>query len=198
LTPQREEKLRNVAARRYFDLTVLLENVHDPHNVSAILRTCDAIGMAEVHVVNTILPWHRKGHKSSASAKQWVKVNFYRELEPCIEKLRVEGFSLWGTHLGSEAKDLFSLDLTQKIALVFGNEHTGISKELLAYCDGNFIIPMNGMLPSLNVSVSAAISLYEAFRQRRSTDLLSLESNRKSQEALLKEWEENEWRRGRK
>lgn len=198
MTPQREEKLRNVASKRYFDLTVLLENVHDPHNVSAILRTCDAVGVAEVHVVNTILPWHRKGHKSSASAKRWVKVNFYRELQPCLDKLRSESFALWGTHLGSEAKDLFSLDLTQKIALVFGNEHTGISEELLSYCDGNFIIPMDGMLPSLNVSVSAAVSLYEAYRQRRNTDLLTSLPNRKSQESLLSDWQQTELRRGRK
>jgi tRNA (guanosine-2'-O-)-methyltransferase len=195
LTPEREEKLKYVAAQRYFDLTVLLENVHDPHNVSAILRTCDAVGVAEVHVVNTILPWHNKGHKSSASAKDWVKFNYYRELEPCILKLRQRGFSLWATNLSSEAKDLFTIDLTQKIALVFGNEHSGLSEELISQCDGNFLIPMNGMVHSLNISVSVAISLYEACRQRRNSDNLFSVGNRMAQCELLKEWQEKELRR---
>jgi tRNA (guanosine-2'-O-)-methyltransferase len=196
LTPQRAKKLNYVAGKRFFDLTVVLENVHDPHNVSAILRTCDAVGVAEVHVVNTIMPWHNKGKKSSASAKNWVKVYFYRELDPCLSLLKENNFTLLATHLGSKAQNVFDLNLSQRIAFVFGNEHAGISGELLQQCDGNINIPMNGMVPSLNVSVSAAICLYETFRQRNLQPFnYSLEAENVS---LLNSWTENEIKRSKK
>jgi tRNA (guanosine-2'-O-)-methyltransferase len=171
LTPEREHKLREVISRRQPDLTVVMENIHDPHNISAILRSCDAVGVLEVYVINNKEQGRKKlGKKSSASARKWIQVNYFESVEACVNVLKEKGFSIRATHLSSDADSLFALDLAKPIALAFGNEHEGVSEELLSYADGNFIIPMVGMIPSLNVSVACAVSLYEAYRQRASID----------------------------
>lgn len=168
MTPQREQKFLDVIFRRQPDLTVIMENIHDPHNISAMLRSCDAVGIMEVNVINTRDAVKKKlGKKSSASARKWIRVNYFDSVVACVSYLKNEGFTIYGTHLSSHASDLYELDLNQKVALAFGNEHSGVSDELLEYVDGNFIIPMNGMIPSLNVSVACAVTLYEAFRQRQ-------------------------------
>jgi tRNA (guanosine-2'-O-)-methyltransferase len=167
MTPEREQKFKDVIQRRQPDLTVIMENIHDPHNISAILRSCDAVGVLEVHVINTTESTVKKlGKKSSASAKKWIRVHYYKSVESCVEVLKNKGFSIWSTHLSSDAKNLYELELTKPVALAFGNEHGGVSEALLSHSDGNFIIPMMGMIPSLNVSVACAVSLYEAYRQR--------------------------------
>ncbi len=167
MTPAREKKFREVISKRQTGLTVVLENIHDPHNISAILRTCDAVGILEVYVINTRDVLKKKlGKKSSASARKWVKVHYFNSVEDCVLKLRENGFSIYATHLSADAHNLYDLDLSKPVALAFGNEHAGVSDELLAHADGNFIIPMMGMIPSLNVSVACAVSLYEALRQR--------------------------------
>lgn len=168
MTPEREKKFKEVISRRQPDLTIILENIHDPHNISAILRSCDAVGMMEVYVINTQDPNRRKklGKKSSASARKWVEVNYFENVASCANELKNKGFSIWATHLTTDAVSLYDLELSKPTALAFGNEHEGVSEELLSYADGNFIIPMMGMIPSLNVSVACAVSLYEAYRQR--------------------------------
>jgi tRNA (guanosine-2'-O-)-methyltransferase len=167
MTPEREQKFKDVIQRRQPDLTVIMENIHDPHNISAILRSCDAVGVLEVHVINTAESTVKKlGKKSSASAKKWISVHYYKSVESCVEVLKNKGFSIWSTHLSSDAKNLYELELAKPVALAFGNEHGGVSEALLSHSDGNFIIPMIGMIPSLNVSVACAVSLYEAYRQR--------------------------------
>jgi tRNA (guanosine-2'-O-)-methyltransferase len=193
LTPEREKKFKEVISRRQPDLTIILENIHDPHNISAILRSCDAVGMMEVYVINTQDPNRRKklGKKSSASARKWVEVNYFNNIEVCAKELKRKGFSIWATHLTTDAVSLYDLELSKPAALAFGNEHEGVSEELLSYADGNFIIPMMGMIPSLNVSVACAVSLYEAYRQRAAVGnydkpLLAEDFRNK----MLKEWEE--------
>jgi tRNA (guanosine-2'-O-)-methyltransferase len=172
ITEERETKFRRVLAHRQPGLTIVLENIHDPHNISAILRSCDAVGIVEVYVINSINPKQKKlGKKSSASARKWVKVNYFDNAEECIKVLREKGFKIWATHLSADAVNLYTLNLTEPSALVFGNEKDGVSNEILPMCDGNFIIPMVGMIPSLNVSVACAVSLYEAYRQRAAAGL---------------------------
>ena len=167
MTPEREKKFREVINRRQPDLTIIMENIHDPHNISAIMRSCDAVGMMEVYVINTQDPRKLKlGKKSSASARKWVEVNYFVNVEACANAVKEKGFSIWATHLSTDAVSLYDLDLAKPAAMAFGNEHAGVSDELLSYADGNFIIPMMGMIPSLNVSVACAVSLYEALRQR--------------------------------
>ena len=123
LTPEREAKFKKVISARQPDVTVVFENIHDPHNISAILRSCDAIGILEVFIINTLAPGRKKlGKKSSASAKKWIDTHFYSTVEECIEIVKRKGYKVLATHLGHESKSLYELDLTQPIAFVFGNE----------------------------------------------------------------------------
>jgi len=169
-TERREAKLRSVLELRQPDLTVVLENIHDPHNVSAILRTCDAVGVSSVALLYTVESFPKIGKKSSASALKWIEREKFTSVEECFNTLRTQGFAIFATHLAEQGQSLFGLNLTKKTALVFGNEHRGVSEEAMKYADGNFLIPQFGMLQSLNVSVACAVSLYEACRQRLASD----------------------------
>lgn len=159
-------KIEDVLARRQPDLTVVLENIHDPHNVSAIFRSCDAVGVMGVELLYTVEKLPRIGKKSSSSANKWVERRGHRSVDGCYKKLREGGFTIYATYLATSSVSLYDLDLTRKVALVFGNEHRGVSDEAAEKADGIFQIPMVGMIQSLNVSVACAVSLYEALRQR--------------------------------
>src|SRR5690606_14369608 len=157
-TERRQQRIRAVLQRRQPDLTVVLENVHDPHNVAAVLRSCDAVGILRVHVVYTIEepPKEPFARTTSASAAKWIEVVRHDSIEGCYEALRSEGLRILATALAPESQDLYSLDLRQPTALVFGNEHRGVSEEAAKLADGLVIIPMMGMVQSLNISVACA------------------------------------------
>ena len=166
VSDRRAEKFRKVLALRQSDLTVVLENIHDPHNVSAILRSCDAVGVLRVELLYTLEKFPRIGRKSSSSANKWLDRRKHTSVADCYGVLRKEGFRIYATRLGGSAASLYDLDLSRPAALVFGNEHRGVSDEAAELADGNFHVPMVGMIQSLNVSVAAAVALYEALRQR--------------------------------
>jgi tRNA (guanosine-2'-O-)-methyltransferase len=190
MTPERSEKLNRVLSKRQPDITVVLENVFDPHNISAVMRTCDAVGVQDIYILNTKIPRHKKwGAKSSSSAAKWLTVHQFENAEECFVQLRKKYATILTTHLSSDAVSLYDTDLTQPIALVFGNEHSGVSDEIRALADGNFIIPQSGIIQSLNISVACAVSLYEAFRQKNLAghyDQQRLDSVRYNE--LLSEW----------
>jgi tRNA (guanosine-2'-O-)-methyltransferase len=163
---RRIERIKRVLAQRQPDLSVVMENIHDPHNVSAVLRSCDAVGILRVELLYTVEKFPRIGKKSSSSANKWLEVRKHKSVDECYRILRDEGFALYATHLGGSSVSLYDLDLTKKVALVFGNEHRGVSDEAATRADGAFQIPMLGMIQSLNVSVACAVSLYEVLRQR--------------------------------
>ncbi len=166
-TPERTEKLRRVLERKQPTLSVVLENVHDPHNVSAVLRSCDAVGIVEVFLVyygGQKFP--HLGERSSASARKWIDCQHYTSIHDCYAALRERGFTILTTQMSRTSRSLYTLDLTQPTALVFGNEHSGVSDEAVECADGNFLIPQVGMIQSLNISVACAVSVFEAFRQR--------------------------------
>ena len=190
MTPERKEKLTSVLAKRQPDITVVLENVFDPHNISAVMRTCDAVGVQDIYILNTKIPRHKKwGAKSSSSAAKWLTVHEFDNAALCFSALR-EGYStILTTHLSSNAVSLHSIDFTRSIALVFGNEHSGVSEEIRALADGNFIIPQVGIIRSLNISVACAVSLYEAFRQKNLAGHYNREDMSDAMKKdLLKEW----------
>lgn len=170
MTPERKQRLREVASRRQNTLAVVLENVHDPHNIGAVLRSCDSVGVQEVIILYTEdhLDEGRieLGSRTSSGARKWLDIHLYRDVEACFAYVKSRYDHLWATHLGESAKSLYELDLTQSVALLFGNEHDGLSQEALDQATGNFIIPQVGMVQSLNISVACAVSLYEASRQR--------------------------------
>src|SRR5689334_12619649 len=155
MTPERQHKIEKVLFKRQNDLTVVLENVFDPHNISAVMRSCDAIGVQEIYVLNTKIPRHKKwGNRSSSSAAKWLTIHQFENVEQCFESLRNKYSTILTTHLSSDAVSLYEIDLTKDIALVFGNEHSGVSDDIRALADGNFIIPQVGMIKSLNISVA--------------------------------------------
>lgn len=165
-TDERMARLSEVLRRRQSDLTVVMENIHDPHNVSAMLRSCDAVGILRVHLVYTTETFPDVGQKSSASARKWVERVRHRSVKECYAQLRSEGCAIYATRLDGAARSLYDLDLTKPTAFVFGNEHRGVSEEAASQADATVMIPMMGMIQSLNVSVACAVSLFEAARQR--------------------------------
>jgi len=166
ISERRLEKMRKVLSNRQRDLTVVCENIHDPHNVSAILRSCDAVGVDIVHLLYTIEAFPELGKKSSASAKKWIEIKKYKEPATLHETLKKKGFTIYATHISETAKSIFDIDWTLSSAIVVGNEHRGVSEEVLEIADETIYIPMFGMVESLNVSVATAVILYEACRQR--------------------------------
>jgi len=165
-TEKRLKKITRVIKSRQHSLTVVLENIHDPHNVSAIFRTCDAVGIPKVNLVYNFEAFPRIGKKSSASAFKWVDKEKYKTVEECYSNLRKEGFKIFASSLTENSKNLYELDLTKKAAIVVGNEHRGVSDLSAELADEVFSIPQFGMVQSLNVSVATAVILYEAMRQR--------------------------------
>ena len=165
-TERRLNRLEQVLRHRQPDMTIVMENIHDPHNVSAVLRSCDAAGVMEVQLIYTDTGFPDIGKKSSASAKKWVELRRFRNVEECYKKLHEEGFTIYATHLEEKAVSLFEMNMTKKIAIVVGNEHHGVSTEAALSADGILQIPMFGMIQSLNVSVAAAVILFEIVRQR--------------------------------
>ena len=167
MTPERSDRLTKVLNKRQPDLTVVLENVFDPHNISAVMRTCDAVGIQDIYILNHKIPPHKKwSEKTSSSAAKWLTIHQFTDAQECFVALRKKYKKIYTTHLSSDAVSLHELNLTEPVALVFGNEHNGVSEEIIAMADGNFIIPQVGIIKSLNISVACAVSLYEAFRQK--------------------------------
>ncbi|MCO5236333.1 MAG: RNA methyltransferase [Chitinophagaceae bacterium] len=167
MTPERYQRLVRVLNKRQNNLAVVLENVFDPHNISAVMRSCDAVGIQDVYVLNSRIPRHKKwGVKSSSSAAKWLTIHQFTEVQPCFDALREKYDRVMTTHLSSDAVSIYEMDFTGSLALVFGNEHSGVSDDIRALADGNFIIPQVGIIKSLNISVACAITIYEAYRQK--------------------------------
>lgn len=165
MSRERLEKLRPVIARRQPDLTVLMENVHKPHNFSAVVRTCDAVGVLNAHAV--IPPGSNRANPAVAqSAEKWVRIHTYGNVADGIAAVRNSGHKIIAAHLSPRAVDFRAYDYTQPTALLLGQELDGVTEEALAQVDAEVVIPMVGLVASLNVSVAAAVILYEAQRQR--------------------------------
>ncbi len=166
LVPERKARIDEVVANRTRTLTVVMEAFGDPQNVNAVLRTCEAFGIQDVHAVEgPMKPWDRN-KKITQNADKWLDVRRWRSTRDCLVHLRAEGFAIYATHLDPRSRSLGSLPFAGKVALVFGNEHRGVSDEALALADATYAIPMRGFVQSLNVSVAAAISLAKAVERR--------------------------------
>jgi tRNA (guanosine-2'-O-)-methyltransferase len=188
-TEKRVEKIKWVLVKRQPSLHIVIENIHDPHNVSAIFRTCDAAAVLKVSLVYNIEKSPKIGKKSSASAYKWIEREKYKTIKECFKELKKEKYKIYASSLNSDSKNLYELDFTKRTAIVFGNEHRGLSKEAEDLADDRFFIPMYGMVQSLNVSVSAAITIYEALRQRSLKGLYDLsELSAKELKKRIDEW----------
>lgn len=171
LLPRRFQRIQGVLNQRMENLTVLLEQVDKPHNLSAILRSCDAVGVLEAHVVS--LPGRARLFNDTAKGSQkWVSLHPQSDTPTALALLRERGFRIYGTHLGVNAVDYRTCDFTGPTAFVLGAEKWGLSEATGHGVDQALFIPMVGMVQSLNVSVAAAILLFEALRQRQAAGLL--------------------------
>ena len=194
MTPEREAIIRAVASKRQLDLSVVLENVHDVHNIAAVVRTCDAVGIQYVYAVYTdpeIKTTKLKvGKRTSAGARKWVDVLMYKDLASCMREVAAKHSQILATALGEETRSLYQCNFTVPTALVFGNEHDGVSADMLKYCTGKIIIPQAGMVQSLNISVACAITLYEVFRQRSEAGYYQDNPSQTPEKAneLLEDW----------
>jgi tRNA (guanosine-2'-O-)-methyltransferase len=190
MNDKRLAKIKEIARTRQNTLGVILENVHDLHNLGAVMRTADSVGAREIYVVYSdpqLAPKVVKlGKRTSAGTRRWLDVFYYDNLERCMEDVRQKYDKIFATHLGNDSVSLYDLDYTEKIALLFGNEKEGVSEAALSHCDGNFIIPQMGMAQSLNISVAAAVTLYEAYRQRNAKGMYNenVPQTMEQQEAL--------------
>jgi tRNA (guanosine-2'-O-)-methyltransferase len=167
---ERLARIKSVVENRQFDLTVVLENVHDPHNIGAVLRTCDSIGIPEIYVLysnpDLFMDRLEVGGNSTSGSRKWVDIHFYTNRESCFKAIQTKYLQILGTSLGEASKSLYDFDFSISTAFVFGNEKDGITPETQSYCNGNLWIPQIGMVKSLNISVACAVALYEAGRQR--------------------------------
>ncbi len=163
-------------ARRQPDLTVCMEQVHKPHNVSAIIRTADAVGVHEVHAV---WPGNRMRTMASSAAgsNSWVEVKTHRTIAEAVTHLKARGMQVLATHLSDRAVDFRDIDYTRPTCILLGQEKTGITREALDLADRDIIIPMTGMVQSLNVSVASALILYEAQRQRQNAGMYNRDNS---------------------
>lgn len=164
VTKERYQKISAMLARRQPDLSVLAERVHKPHNLSAILRSCDAVGIGVVHAVEPTggVPTF---NETSASAHKWVEVRVHGSLTEA--RSEVGEAQVLAAHFSEGARDYRDVDYTKPTCILVGNEKHGVSDEAAELADAHIIIPMLGMVQSLNVSVAAAVILFEAQRQRR-------------------------------
>lgn len=188
-TKERISKTKQVLALRQPDLRVALEEVTNTHNASAVVRTCDAAGIMYVEVISSADEPFPVNRAISTRAEKWLEFNYYSSTLKCLTHLKSEGFTIAATHLSEQAIPYTSLDYTQPIAIVFGNESDGISEEALRLSDYAIKIPMVGMVQSLNLSVSVGIILYEAMKQRQDKGYYS--NSRLSAEefqTFLKQW----------
>lgn len=188
MSDRRREKIDAVLAHRQPELTVLAEHLHKPRNFSAIVRTCDAVGINEMHAVpgeeGLAIHW-----KTSQGAEKWMRVRAHQDLASACRYLKEMGFQLVAAHLSPEAMDYRELDYTLPTALVVGTELFGVSEQALALADHQVRIPMRGMTQSLNVSVACAIVLYEAMRQRELAGLYGqARLDRETMESQRFEW----------
>lgn len=172
ITPARRKRIARVIEQRVASVTVVLENPYDPHNGAAVLRTCEALGLHHVHVVSASGPF-RFSPKVTQNAHKWLEVFLHTDILECLMFLKRVGYVTWAAatpeldSCGRNAADSSRLDSSRPMALVFGNEHAGLSAEALEACDRRFHLPMYGFSESLNLSVSAALAVREAVRHRR-------------------------------
>lgn len=181
ITRERLERIQSAAFQRQLDLTIILENVHDPHNIGAVLRSCDAAGIREIYVLYTEehldLERIKMGKRTSAGTRKWVDVHYFRDPELCINTVKQRYGRVLCAMPSELSKNMWDIDFTPPTALLLGNERDGVSDESRSLCNGEYFIPMAGMAKSLNISVACALSVYEVYRQRSHKGFYLTEKN---------------------
>jgi tRNA (guanosine-2'-O-)-methyltransferase len=189
LSTKRLNRFKEVIANRQAGLVLVLEDIHDPHNAAAILRTCDGLGIQDVYFIFAQeKPYNPKkvGKVTSSSANKWLNFHIFNSTKDCLKELKKQKYQVYATILNKDAIDATSCAFNDsRMALVVGNEHRGISPEMIAGADKLIYLPMKGFVESFNVSVSAGLFLYEIIRQRMQADKKEYHLSAKEQAKLL-------------
>ena len=165
MTPERYTKIKQVLNTRQTDLTVIMDNVHKPHNFNAIIRTCDAVGIADVQYVPVKKGYRLLNYYAKGSQK-WVQAHKHNDFPTVAHEFQTKGYQLLAAHFSDTAIDYREVDYTKPTAIVLGTELDGISEQTASIVDKHIVVPMQGMVASLNVSVASAVILFEAQKQR--------------------------------
>ena len=170
MTPERFEKIKTILNKRQPDLTVVLDNVHKPHNIAAILRSCDAVGISSIHAKskNSQIGLNLK---AASGSNHWVNVNVHNNLSELYQSIEKDDYTICVANNSMNAIDFRDVDFTRPTAIILGAELDGVSKDSISFANQEIKIPMNGMVESLNVSVANAVILYEIQRQRKKAGL---------------------------
>jgi len=171
MTPERVRRIREALDKRQPDLTIITDNVHKPHNISAIIRSCDAFAVPELNVV-----WHGERYRvyrgRTMGSHKFVTVNTHDDVVKGINQFKEKGYQVVAAHLSDKAIPHYEVDFTKPTAILMGAEKYGVSEAASNAVDQHITIPMEGMVESLNVSVAAALILSEACRQRQIAGLI--------------------------
>lgn len=218
ISKQRLAKFKTIATTRQ-EGVVVLEDIQDPHNAAAVLRSCEGLGLQKIYFIfakekkfttvearlkNVATPARTRGlpltgfnpekigFMTSASANKWLEYKIFSSVTDCYKFLKKQGYKVYATVLDEKAKSIFQTNLTEpKVALVFGNEHWGLSKQAIKLSDAHIYIPMQGFVQSFNLSVTAAICVYEMFRQRQ-IGMKNCLLSKKEQARIVKSWEKKD------
>ncbi|MFA0755020.1 MAG: hypothetical protein YPKNTGVA_000514 [Candidatus Fervidibacter sp.] len=193
VTDERLRRMEEIARKRQFGLRVVLEDLENPRNISAICRVCDAFGVQFLHVIHRGIKPIVLDKRASAGSHQWLTVIQHPSIEDCLNELRSMGFRVYATHVDATAKEFTQVDYTGRVAVVLGNEGHGVSETARQLADERIVIPQIGFVNSLNVATAAAIILAEAFRQRRAAGLYDTpELSESERNELIRQWLERE------
>lgn len=190
MTNERADKLLYALERRQPDLTVVLADIEDPRNIAAVMRTCDAVGVQDIYLLNTIKKRVRNWKfRSARSAEKWIHLHEFTSMEECFEVVGKTFSNVVAATLSDESKGLYETSFIEPTAIVFGNERHGLHNNILKFCTASVVIPQVGMVKSLNISVACAVCLYEAFRQKQQAGHYSeARLSAEKQQLLKKEW----------
>lgn len=184
----RQEKIEKIINNRQ-EGVIVLENIADPHNAAAVWRTADSFGFQKIYLVYSkekLINPKKIGKASSSSANKWLSFKIFKNIEECYAELRRDGYKIYATVLDEEAKKLNEIKfIEKKTAIVLGNEHRGLSEEAIKGADVKVYIPMKGMVQSMNISVTAAILMYELDRQRSNFSKPTLPSLEKGGKKII-------------
>lgn len=192
ITTHKKKVMERVLAKRTRHFTVVLEDIFKPHNASAVIRTCDCFGLQDIHVIEKtnqykVNPYVARG------ASQWVDLHkYYQEdgssVDVCFDSLRKKGYKIYGTSPSADSISIYDLQPDEKLALVFGNEHEGISEEVKSKADGLVHIPMLGFTDSFNISVSASIFLFDLVRKSEKMNIENFLISEEEKNLLRMKW----------
>ena len=185
---KRYKRLTAVLDKRQPDLTVIMDNVNKTHNLAAIIRSCDAVGVLEAHAVSAHQNITMRQKAASGSSK-WVKLNLHKDLSDAVKQLKQSGHQVVAVHVDQQTVDFRDLDYTRPTALLVGEELEGLSKAAIDLADQTVQISMQGMVESLNVSVATALILYQAMSQREQADMYNqCRISKSDYDKILFEW----------